>query len=122
MVARGRGRGATIRRPGGPAARQQWRSRAERAADRPGRAASAIKEGSAAPGSVPGIAVHNDVCVRSTRERAIQATKPAELVIAAVAGNESLGLKAVAPTYERERGIKLNIVEMPYPTLYEKLV
>ena len=51
-----------------------------------------------------------------------QATKPAELVIAAVAGNESLGLKAVAPTYERERGIKLNIVEMPYPTLYEKLV
>ena len=49
-------------------------------------------------------------------------TKPAKLVIAAVAGNESLGLKAVAPMYERERGIKLDIVEMPYPTLYEKLV
>jgi hypothetical protein len=44
--------------------------------------------------------------------------KPAKLVIAAVAGNESLGLKAVAPMYERERGIKLEIVEMPYPTLF----
>jgi len=51
-----------------------------------------------------------------------QGAKPAKLVIAAVAGNESLGLKAVAPTYERESGIKLDIVEMPYPTLYEKLV
>ena len=48
--------------------------------------------------------------------------KPAKLVIAAVAGNESLGLKAVAPMYERERGIKLEIIEMPYPKLYEKLV
>jgi multiple sugar transport system substrate-binding protein len=51
-----------------------------------------------------------------------QGAKPAKLVIAAVAGNESLGLKAVAPMYERESGIKLEIVEMPYPTLYEKLV
>jgi multiple sugar transport system substrate-binding protein len=51
-----------------------------------------------------------------------QAAKPAKLVIAAVAGNESLGLKAVAPIYERQTGIKLDIVEMPYPTLYEKLV
>jgi len=50
------------------------------------------------------------------------AAQGAKLVIAAVAGNESLGLKAVAPMYEREHGVKLDIVEMPYPTLYEKLV
>lgn len=51
-----------------------------------------------------------------------QGAKPAKLVIAAVAGDEDLGLKAVAPMYEKETGIKLEIVESPYPQLYEKLV
>jgi ABC-type glycerol-3-phosphate transport system substrate-binding protein len=51
-----------------------------------------------------------------------QGAKPAKLVIAAVAGDEDLGLKAVAPLYEKETGIKLEIVESPYPQLYEKLV
>lgn len=50
------------------------------------------------------------------------AAKPAKLTIAAVQGGESAGLKAVAPQYERESGIRLEIVESPYDTLYEKLV
>jgi multiple sugar transport system substrate-binding protein len=50
------------------------------------------------------------------------AAKPAKLTIAAVQGNEDIGLKAVAPMYERETGIKLEIVESPYDQLYEKLV
>jgi multiple sugar transport system substrate-binding protein len=47
--------------------------------------------------------------------------KPSRLTVAAVQGNESIGLKAVAPMYEQETGIKLEIVESPYDQLYEKL-
>jgi multiple sugar transport system substrate-binding protein len=49
-----------------------------------------------------------------------QGTK--ELVVAAVAGGETKGLKAVAPLYAKEKGIRLKILESPYPTLFEKLV
>ena len=48
--------------------------------------------------------------------------KPAKLTVAAVQGNESIGIKALAPMYEKETGIKLEIVESPYDQLYEKLV
>ncbi|HET7677466.1 MAG TPA: extracellular solute-binding protein [Candidatus Limnocylindrales bacterium] len=48
--------------------------------------------------------------------------KPSKLTIAAVQGNESIGLKALAPDYEKKTGIKLEIVESPYDQLYEKLV
>ena len=48
--------------------------------------------------------------------------KPERLVIAAVQGDEDAGLKAIAPEYEKKTGIKLEIVEAPYPQLYEKLV
>ena len=44
------------------------------------------------------------------------------LVIAAVQGNESEGIKALADDYEAETGVALQIEELPYPTLYEKLV
>jgi multiple sugar transport system substrate-binding protein len=50
------------------------------------------------------------------------ATKPSRLVIAAVQGNESEGIKALAPQYKKEKGITLQIEELPYPQLYEKLV
>lgn len=48
--------------------------------------------------------------------------QPEQLVIAAVQGVESIGLKALAPMYEAETGIALQIEELPYPQLYEKLV
>ena len=48
--------------------------------------------------------------------------QPERLVIAAVQGNESEGIKALADDYEEETGIALQIEELPYPQLYEKLV
>jgi multiple sugar transport system substrate-binding protein len=47
---------------------------------------------------------------------------PEQLVIAAVQGNESAGIKALADDYEAESGVALQIEELPYPQLYEKLV
>lgn len=51
-----------------------------------------------------------------------QADEPESLTIAAVQGNESEGIKALADDYEEETGIALEIEELPYPQLYEKLV
>jgi multiple sugar transport system substrate-binding protein len=51
-----------------------------------------------------------------------QMTRPAKLTMAAVAGVETRGLKAILPMWERERGVKVELVEFPYATLYEKLV
>lgn len=48
--------------------------------------------------------------------------QPERLVIAAVQGNESEGIKALADDYEAETGVALQIEELPYPQLYEKLV
>src|SRR5256712_3663841 len=48
--------------------------------------------------------------------------KPAQLTMAVVAGGENRGLKAILPMWEREMGVKVELVEFPYPTLYEKLV
>jgi multiple sugar transport system substrate-binding protein len=48
--------------------------------------------------------------------------KPAKLTVAGVEGNESIGLKALAPMYEKETGIKIEITTSPYDQLYEKLV
>ncbi len=48
--------------------------------------------------------------------------KPAKLTMAVVAGGETKGLKAILPLWEREKGVKIELVEFPYPTLYEKLV
>lgn len=48
--------------------------------------------------------------------------QPERLVIAAVQGNESAGIKALADDYEGETGIALQIEELPYPQLFEKLV
>jgi multiple sugar transport system substrate-binding protein len=45
-----------------------------------------------------------------------------KLTIAAVQGGESAGLKAVAPDYETKSGVDLEIVELPYSDLYDKLV
>jgi multiple sugar transport system substrate-binding protein len=44
------------------------------------------------------------------------------LTIAAVQGVEDAGLKAVAPMYTQQTGVKIDIVEAPYPDLYTKLV
>src|SRR3989449_3858984 len=48
--------------------------------------------------------------------------KPSKLVIAAVKGNEDAPLKKVAPKYQSETGITMEIVEFPYDQLFEKLV
>src|SRR5260370_17079352 len=49
-------------------------------------------------------------------------TKVSSLVIAAVQGNEDGPLKKVAPAYKSATGIDIQIVEFPYPQLFEKLV
>src|SRR5438270_1527386 len=48
--------------------------------------------------------------------------KPSKLTIAAVQGAEDGPLKKVAPMYQSQTGITLEIVEYPYPQLFEKLV
>ena len=48
--------------------------------------------------------------------------KPAKLTMAVVAGGETKGLKAILPLWEKEMGLKVELVEYPYSTLYEKLV
>ena len=50
--------------------------------------------------------------------------KPANgtLTIAAVQGSEDAPLKAIAPRYQQQYGVQVNIVEFPYDQLYEKLV
>jgi multiple sugar transport system substrate-binding protein len=53
---------------------------------------------------------------------ASQDDRPDRLTIAALAGNESLGLKAVAPRWEEETRVELEIVEFPYNSLFERLV
>src|SRR3989304_8366997 len=47
---------------------------------------------------------------------------PAKLTMAVGAGGETTGLKAILPMWEKEMGVKVELVEFPYPTLYEKLV
>jgi multiple sugar transport system substrate-binding protein len=50
--------------------------------------------------------------------------KPASgrLTIATVQGSEDAPLKAIAPRYQQQYGVQINIVEFPYDQLYEKLV
>jgi multiple sugar transport system substrate-binding protein len=47
--------------------------------------------------------------------------KATELTVAAVAGTESEPLKAILPDYEQETGIHIDLVELPYTNLFEKL-
>jgi multiple sugar transport system substrate-binding protein len=51
-----------------------------------------------------------------------QAATPSSITIAGVAGNEAKGLKAIIPLYEQKTGVKVNFVEFPYSTLFEKIV
>jgi len=48
--------------------------------------------------------------------------RPQVLTLAAVSGVESRGLKAVIPLWEKEKGIRIRLIEYPYHSLYEKLV
>ncbi len=50
------------------------------------------------------------------------AAKPAALNIGVVSGVEIRGLKAIAPVWAKATGVRLNLIEYPYPSLYEKLV
>src|SRR5207247_9424209 len=47
--------------------------------------------------------------------------KPSKLVIAAVKGNENAPMKKVAPKYQSETGITMEIVEIPYHQPYQQL-
>src|SRR5947207_5478374 len=48
--------------------------------------------------------------------------KPSKLTIAAVQGAEDGPLKKVAPMYQTQTGITVEVVEFPYDQLFEKLV
>src|SRR5438046_6339652 len=48
--------------------------------------------------------------------------KPSKLTIAAVQGAEDGPLKTVAPMYQSQTGITMEVVEFPYDQLFEKLV
>src|SRR5712664_2937131 len=48
--------------------------------------------------------------------------KPSKLMIAAVQGAEDGPLKKVAPMYQSQTGITMEVVEFPYDQLFEKLV
>src|SRR5205085_3542022 len=48
--------------------------------------------------------------------------KPSKLTIAAVQGAEDGPLKKVAPMYQSQTGINMEVVEFPYDQLFEKLV
>src|SRR6266700_8432632 len=48
--------------------------------------------------------------------------KPSKLTIAAVQGAEDGPLKKVAPMYQTQTGITMEVVEFPYDQLFEKLV
>jgi multiple sugar transport system substrate-binding protein len=50
------------------------------------------------------------------------ATKPAALNIGVVSGVEIRGLKAIAPMWNKSTGVRLNLIEYPYSSLYEKMV
>jgi len=50
------------------------------------------------------------------------AAKPASLNIGVVSGVEIRGLKAIAPMWDKSTGVRLNLIEYPYSSLYEKMV
>ena len=55
------------------------------------------------------------------RSIAVAAAKPSVLNVGVVAGVETRGLKAIAPMWNRQTGVRLNLIEYPYASLYEKL-
>jgi multiple sugar transport system substrate-binding protein len=50
------------------------------------------------------------------------ATPPRQLNIGVVAGGEIRGLRAIAPTWDKATGVRLNLIVYPYASLYEKMV
>jgi multiple sugar transport system substrate-binding protein len=48
--------------------------------------------------------------------------KPAALNVGVVSGVEIRGLRAIAPMWTKATGVRLNLIEYPYPSLYEKMV
>ncbi|HEX9245034.1 MAG TPA: extracellular solute-binding protein, partial [bacterium] len=50
------------------------------------------------------------------------ATPPRQLNIGVVAGGEIRGLQAIAPTWDKATGVRLNLIVYPYASLYEKMV
>jgi multiple sugar transport system substrate-binding protein len=48
--------------------------------------------------------------------------KPQQLNVGVVSGGEILGLKAIAPLWNKATGVQLNLIEYPYASLYEKMV
>lgn len=55
-------------------------------------------------------------------QKSAEPAKPDSITIAGVAGNEATGLKGIIPLWEEETGIKIEFVEFPYNTLFEKIV
>src|SRR5207302_4664203 len=49
------------------------------------------------------------------------ATPPRQLNIGVVAGGEIRGLQAIAPTWDKATGVRLNLIVYPYASLYEKM-
>ncbi len=55
------------------------------------------------------------------RSIAVAAAKPRQLNVGVVEGVEIRGLRAVAPMWDRETGVHLNLITYPYASLYEKM-
>lgn len=72
--------------------------------------------------AVVGLMLVLAACAGDAQQSGVESAQPERLVIAAVQGNESEGIKALADDYEAETGVALQIEELPYPQLYEKLV
>jgi multiple sugar transport system substrate-binding protein len=62
------------------------------------------------------------VLLLGTYEVGATASKPRQLNIGVVSGVEIRGLKAIAPAWNKATGVRLNLIEYPYPSLYEKMV
>jgi multiple sugar transport system substrate-binding protein len=99
----------------------------EAAAPASSEAAAPASSESAAPASSEAAApASSEAAAPASSESAApaapEAPKPESITIAGVAGAEATGLKAIIPIWEKETGIKINFIEFPYSTLFEKLV
>lgn len=99
------------------------RSDRHRPAPRPGRGHLTRRELlSAGAAGAAGLALGTTGLDWLARPAAAAAMKPQQLNLGVVAGVEASGLKAIAPAWEKETGVRLNFIAYPYPSLYEKSV
>jgi multiple sugar transport system substrate-binding protein len=62
------------------------------------------------------------ILLLGTFEVGATAPRPPQLNVGVVSGVEIRGLKAIAPAWTKATGVRLNLIEYPYASLYEKMV